>query len=127
MDWAGEWALLSLSTQAYVFITTPRKCWMKKRWQRPETQDEGSCKILSQANGMVSVLDLGWESEGGWIAQISAEQWGAAAKGGEGAPRVHGVFPLPMGIGREDRYEWTGLEPWKGSMASETPLKYGIL
>ena len=38
------------------------------------------------------------------IAQISAERWGAAT-GDEVAVRVHGVFPLPMGMEREDRCE----------------------
>ena len=38
------------------------------------------------------------------IAQISDERWGAAA-GDEVAVRVHGVFPLPMGMEREDRCE----------------------
>ena len=35
------------------------------------------------------------------IARISAEQWGAAAEV-EVAVRVHGVFPLPMGMERGD-------------------------
>ena len=38
------------------------------------------------------------------IVQISAERWGAAP-GDEAAARVHGAFPLPMGIEREDRCE----------------------
>ena len=41
---------------------------------------------------------------GCWIAQISAEQWGAAMED-EVATHVHGVCPVPMGIGREDRRE----------------------
>ena len=41
---------------------------------------------------------------GCWIAQISTEQWGAAM-GDEVATGVHGVFPLPMGMEREDRCE----------------------
>ena len=41
---------------------------------------------------------------GCWIAQISAEQWGALT-GDEVAIGVHGVFPLPMGIERGDRHE----------------------
>ena len=32
-----------------------------------------------------------------------------------GAP---GVFPLSMGIGREDGHEREGLQAWKGSMAA---------
>ena len=39
-----------------------------------------------------------------WSAQISAEQW-VALKGDEVATGVHGVFPLPMGMEREDRCE----------------------
>ncbi|EJK65880.1 hypothetical protein THAOC_13220, partial [Thalassiosira oceanica] len=35
-------------------------------------------------------------------AQILAKQW-CASMGDEVAIRVHGVFPLPMGIEREDR------------------------
>ena len=35
------------------------------------------------------------------IAQISAKQRGAAT-GDEVAVRVHGAFPLPMGMERED-------------------------
>ena len=30
---------------------------------------------------------------------------------------AHGVFLLPMGIGREDRCMGTGLQTWKGSKA----------
>ena len=41
---------------------------------------------------------------GRWIGQVSAEQWGAATED-EVAVRVQGVFPLPMGIEREDRCE----------------------
>ena len=33
-----------------------------------------------------------------------AEQWGAVMED-EVAIRVHGVFPLPMGMEREDRHE----------------------
>ena len=29
-----------------------------------------------------------------------------------------GVFPLPMGIGREDGHERAGLQAWKGSKAA---------
>ena len=44
-----------------------------------------------------------------------------AAIGDEGAVvRVHDVFPLPLGIEREDRCERTGLQTWKGSMAPES-------
>ena len=52
-------------------------------------------------------------------AQISAERRGTAMEV-EVAIGVHGVFPLPMGIEREDRCEWAGLWTWKGSTASET-------
>ena len=45
-----------------------------------------------------------WSEPGCWIAQISAKRWGAAAED-EVALRVHGVFPLPMGMEREDRCE----------------------
>ena len=41
---------------------------------------------------------------GRWIGEISAEQWGAATED-EVAVRVQGVFPLHMGIEREDRCE----------------------
>ena len=41
---------------------------------------------------------------GGQIAQISARRWGAARED-EVAIRVHGVFPLSMGMEREDRCE----------------------
>ena len=54
-----------------------------------------------------------------WITQISDEPRGAAT-GDEGDVRVHGVFPLPMGMEREDRCEQTGLQTWKGSMAPES-------
>ena len=50
------------------------------------------------------------------IARISAEQWGAAAEV-EVAVRVHGVFPLPIGMEREEICEEAGLETWKGSMS----------
>jgi len=56
-------------------------------------------------HGIRNALDLEWARSGSWIAQISDEWWGAAA-GDEVAARVHGVFPLPMGIEREDRCEW---------------------
>ena len=36
------------------------------------------------------------------VAMISAQQWVAVAQD-EVAIRVHGVFPLPMGMEREDR------------------------
>ncbi|EJK47343.1 hypothetical protein THAOC_33943 [Thalassiosira oceanica] len=39
-----------------------------------------------------------------WMAQISAEQWGAAMEDEMVAIRVHGVSPLPKGMGREDRW-----------------------
>ena len=39
--------------------------------------------------------------QGSWIAQNSAEQWGAVMVD-EVAIRVHGVIPLSMGIERED-------------------------
>jgi len=38
------------------------------------------------------------------LAQISAEQWGVATED-EVAAHVHVVFPLPMGMEREDRCE----------------------
>ena len=41
---------------------------------------------------------------GGQIAQISARRWGAATQD-EAAARVHVVFPLPMGMERDDRCE----------------------
>ena len=34
-----------------------------------------------------------------------------------GIVRVHGVFPLHMGMEREERCEEAGLETWKGSMS----------
>ena len=42
------------------------------------------------------------ERVGCWIGQISAERSDAVMKA-EVADHVHGVFPLPMGIEREDR------------------------
>ena len=45
-----------------------------------------------------------WSEPGCSITQISAERWGAAMED-EGAVRFHGVFPLPMGVEREDRCE----------------------
>ena len=43
-----------------------------------------------------------WSEPGCQIAQISAKRLGTAM-GDEVAVRVHGVFPLPKGIEREDR------------------------
>ena len=54
----------------------------------------------SKASEMCLILS----EPGCWIAQISDEQWSAAG-GDEVAARVHGVFPLPMGMEREDRCE----------------------
>ncbi|EJK53311.1 hypothetical protein THAOC_27277 [Thalassiosira oceanica] len=65
-----------------------------------------------------------WGQSGCWNAQISAEQWGAAMEV-EVAIRVHGVSPLPMGIGRGDRHKRTGLHAWKGSKAPETHQIWG--
>ena len=45
-----------------------------------------------------------WSEPGISIAQMSAERLGAATVD-EVADRVHGAFPLPMGIQREDRCE----------------------
>ena len=53
---------------------------------------------------MASEMRLIWSEPGCEIAQISGERWGAAA-GDEVAARVHGVFPLPMGMEREDTCE----------------------
>ena len=52
------------------------------------------------------VQELFWilSEPGCWIAQISTEQWGTAMED-EVAIHVDGVFPLPMGIAREDRCE----------------------
>ena len=50
-----------------------------------------TCLILSEP---VRLLDR----------QISDERWGAGG-GDEVAACVHGVFPLPMGMEREDRCE----------------------
>ena len=50
-------------------------------------------------------MRLIWSEPGCEIAQISGERlWGAAA-GDEVAARGHGVFPLPMGMEREDTCE----------------------
>ena len=51
------------------------------------------------------------------IAQISAK-WLSAWMEVEVDVGVHMVFPLIMGIEREDRQEWTVLQTWKGGMAS---------
>ena len=51
------------------------------------------------------------------MAQISDRQRGAAMEV-EVAIRVHGVFPLPMGMEREDRCEGAGLRTHKGSKAA---------
>ena len=56
-------------------------------------------------HGTIKALDLeSSASLGCWIAQISAERWGAA-RGDEVVVCVDGVFPLPMGMEREDRCE----------------------
>ena len=50
-------------------------------------------------------VGFGVSQAAGWIAQISAvERWGAA-RGDEVVVCVDGVFPLPMGMEREDRCE----------------------
>ena len=53
---------------------------------------------------MASETRLIWSEPGCQIAQISYKRWGAAA-GDEVAVGVHGVFPLPLGMEREDRCE----------------------
>ena len=53
---------------------------------------------------MAAETCLIWSEPGGEIAQISAEQLGAATKVDKHC-RVHGCFPLPMGMEREDRCE----------------------
>ncbi|EJK53715.1 hypothetical protein THAOC_26785, partial [Thalassiosira oceanica] len=71
------------------------------------------CRCAGRADGVLTGLWtwkgsmvpelFGILSEPGcWIAQISAEQWGTAMED-EVAIHVHGFFPLPMGIAREDR------------------------
>ena len=45
-----------------------------------------------------------WSEPGCWIAKVTAERRGAAM-GDEVAVHVDGVFPLPMGMEREDRCE----------------------
>ena len=45
-----------------------------------------------------------WGQSGCSNAQISAERWGTAVEV-EVAIGVHGVFPLPMGMERDDRCE----------------------
>ena len=59
---------------------------------------------------------LVWYEPGCGISQISDQQWPAAAKV-EVEIGAHGVFLLPMGIGREERCMRTGLESWRGSKA----------
>ena len=49
-------------------------------------------------------VGFGVSQAAGWIVQISEEQLGAAATD-EVAVHVHGVFPLPMGMEREERCE----------------------
>ena len=38
---------------------------------------------------------------------------------------AHGVFLLPMGIGREDRCMGMGLQTWKGSQGTINPSDLG--
>ena len=61
-------------------------------------------RVLEGVHGTINALDLTWSEPGCQIAQISAERRGAAT-GDEVADRVHGVFPLPLGMEREDRCE----------------------
>ena len=49
------------------------------------------------------------------IAQISVEQQPAAIKI-EVSIGAHMVFPLSLGIGRENRWEFMCLQTWKGLM-----------
>ena len=58
---------------------------------------------LEGVHGTKNAFDLGSEP-GCQIAQISDKRWGAATEDGVDA-RVHGVFPLLMGMEREDRCE----------------------
>ena len=54
---------------------------------------------------LLTSVELGMQMEPGCqIAQILAERWGAAT-GDKVAVHVHGAFPLPMGMEREDRCE----------------------
>ena len=46
-----------------------------------------------------------WSEPGCWIVQISNERRGAAATDEVDVRVLHGVFPLPMGMEREDRCE----------------------
>ena len=60
---------------------------------------------LDGVHGIINCVGFGVSQEPGILtSQISAERWGAAT-GDEVADRVHGAFPLPMGIEREDRCE----------------------
>ena len=53
---------------------------------------------------MAAETCLIWSEPGGEIARISAERRGAAMEVEEHG-RVHGSFPLPIGMEREDRCE----------------------
>ena len=52
---------------------------------------------------MAAETCLIWSEPGGKIAWISAKRRGSAATEVDEHGRVHGGFPLPMGMEREDR------------------------
>ncbi|EJK71474.1 hypothetical protein THAOC_07078, partial [Thalassiosira oceanica] len=64
------------------------------------TKRGGNCSLAASSLPHIDRKSAG--SQCCRIAQISAEQWGAAVEDGV-AIHVHGVLPLPMGIAREDR------------------------
>ena len=83
-----------------------------KMQHRPVTTTGGgwgaSHQTMAGVHGSIKTRWI-WSEPGGQIAPISAGQWGDARQD-EVATRVDGVFPLPLGMEREDRCERTGLE-----------------
>ena len=61
------------------------------------------------------MTSLIWGVSGSRITQISDEQQPAAIKI-EVSIGAHMVFPLSLGIGRENRWEFMCLQSWKGFM-----------
>ena len=65
-----------------------------------------------------------WGEPGSGIAQISDEQQPAAIKI-EVSIGAHMVFPLSLGIGRENRWEFMCLQTWKGLLSHKPRLIWG--
>ena len=61
---------------------------------------------------------------GSRITQISDEQQPAAIKI-EVSIGAHMVFPLSLGIGRENRWEFMCLQTWKGLLSHKPHLIWG--